>query len=174
MGRGTAGVRGIKPKEGDYVVGLALVDENGTLLVAAENGIGKRSPFTDYRLQSRGGTGIITMKCTEKTGEVVGATTVYAEDELMLITSSGQSIRISCASIRETGRATQGVKLVTLKEGEHLQDIARLVPDLEADDEVDEESEGEVTAEDGAEVSESASETSSEDSEETNEPTGEE
>lgn len=162
MGRATAGVQGIKPKEGDYVVGLALVDEDGTLLVAAENGIGKRSPFADYRAQTRGGKGIITMKCTEKTGEVVGATTVYADDELMLITSSGQSIRINCGSIRETGRATQGVKLVTLKDGERLQDIARLVPD-------DEEEE---LPEDGTEESE-VTENASEASPETDEPTGE-
>ena len=177
MGRGTAGVRGIKPKEGDYVVGLALVDEDGTLLVAAENGIGKRSPFTDYRRQSRGGTGIITMKCTEKTGEVVGATTVYAEDELMLITSSGQSIRISCSSIRETGRATQGVKLVTLKDGERLQDIARLVPDDEdeelAEEGAEESETSDATPEAESEISE-ASETTPEEAPETNEPTGEE
>lgn len=131
MGRATAGVQGIKPVGDDYVIGLALVDEEGTLLVASENGIGKRSPFADYRAQTRGGKGIITMKCTEKTGEVVGATTVFADDELMLMTSAGQSIRIRCADVREAGRNTQGVKLVSLKDGEKLQDIARVVPDDE-------------------------------------------
>ncbi|BDS05919.1 DNA gyrase subunit A [Oceaniferula spumae] len=139
MGRATAGVQGIKPVADDYVVGLALVDEGGTLLVASENGIGKRSPFADYRAQTRGGKGIITMKCTEKTGEVVGATMVYPDDELMLMTSSGQSIRIRCADVREAGRNTQGVKLVTLKEGEKLQDIARVVPDEASDEEEGEE-----------------------------------
>lgn len=158
MGRATAGVQGIKPQAGDYVVGLALVDEDGTLLVAAENGIGKRSPFADYRAQTRGGKGIITMKCTEKTGEVVGATMVYPDDELMLITSSGQSIRISCATIRETGRATQGVKLVTLKDGERLQDIARLVPDEESEEADDEQ---EISEEQGSENSDSAPEPAS-------------
>ncbi|MBT8037573.1 MAG: DNA gyrase subunit A [Verrucomicrobiae bacterium] len=143
MGRATAGVQGIKPVGDDYVVGLALVDEEGTLLVASENGIGKRSPFADYRAQTRGGKGIITMKCTEKTGEVVGASTVFAEDELMLMTSDGQSIRIRCADVREAGRNTQGVKLVTLKDGEKLQDIARVVPDdeEEPEDEADDVSE---------------------------------
>ena len=135
MGRATAGVQGIKPVADDYVVGLALVDEDGTLLVASENGIGKRSPFADYRSQTRGGKGIITMKCTEKTGDVVGASMVYPEDELMLMTSSGQSIRIRCADVREAGRNTQGVKLVGLKGGEKLQDIARVVPDEESEDE---------------------------------------
>jgi DNA gyrase subunit A len=167
QGRGTAGVRGIRLKDDDYMVAMALVDEDGTLLVASENGIGKRSLFADYRVQSRGGTGIITMKCTEKTGEVVGATMVYPDDELMLITSGGQSIRISCASIRETGRATQGVRLVRLNEGERLQDIARLVPDLDTsdDDEVSEEEnvEGEnPSAENVSESSEDSEDSSSE------------
>ena len=137
MGRGTAGVRGIRLKDDDYVVGMAIVDEEGTLLVASEKGIGKRSLFADYRVQSRGGSGIITMKCTEKTGEVIGAAMVYPDDELMLITSGGQSIRIACSSIRETGRATQGVRLVRLNEGERLQDIARLVPDLDPSEDSD-------------------------------------
>ncbi len=140
MGRATAGVQGIKPVGDDYVVGLALVDEEGTLLVASENGIGKRSPFADYRSQSRGGKGIITMKCTEKTGDVVGACMVHPADELMLMTSSGQSIRIRCADVREAGRNTQGVKLVTLKGGEKLQDIARVVPDEDSAEDADDES----------------------------------
>jgi len=165
MGRGTAGVRGIRLKDDDYLVGMAIVDEDGTLLVASENGIGKRSVFADYRTQTRGGTGIITMKCTEKTGEVIGASMVYPDDELMLITSGGQSIRISCASIRETGRATQGVRLVRLNEGERLQDIARLVPDLESDEdseEADGAEEGGETEVEGTPTEESAPEASAE------------
>ncbi len=139
QGRATAGVAGIKPVGGDYVVGMAIVNDEGTLLVASENGIGKRSPFEDYRAQSRGGKGVITMKCTEKTGEVAGASMVLPEDELMLMTSDGQSIRIRCADVREAGRNTQGVKLVTMKDGVRLQDIARVVPDEEPEDEDGEE-----------------------------------
>ncbi len=131
MGRSAAGVAGIRPVEGDFVIGLALVTQGSTLLVASENGIGKRTPFDDYRKQSRGGKGIITMKVTDKTGPVVGAVTVTEEDELMLMTSSGQSIRIRTSDIRETGRNTQGVKLLTLKEGEKLQDISIVIPDGE-------------------------------------------
>jgi DNA gyrase subunit A len=131
LGRGTAGVMGIRPVEGDFVIGLALVTQGSTLLVAAENGIGKRTTFEDYRPQSRGGKGIITMKVTDKTGPVVGAVTVTAEDELMLMTSSGQSIRIRAAEVRETGRNAQGVKLLTLREGEKLQDISIVIPDGE-------------------------------------------
>ena len=133
MGRDTAGVRGISPGDGDQVVGLVLVDETGTLLVAAENGIGKRTPFADYRPQNRGGKGIITMKVTAKTGPVVGALGVHADDELMLMTSGGQSIRIRVSEIREAGRNTQGVRLVSLREGETLQAIARVIADGDED-----------------------------------------
>jgi DNA gyrase subunit A len=131
LGRGTAGVMGIRPVEGDFVIGLALVTQGSTLLVASENGIGKRTTFEDYRKQSRGGKGIITMKVTDKTGPVVGAVTVTEEDELMLMTSSGQSIRIRAAEVRETGRNAQGVKLLTLKGAEKLQDISKVIPDGE-------------------------------------------
>jgi DNA gyrase subunit A len=123
------GVMGIRPRDEDFVVGLALATADSTLLVASENGLGKRTPFDDYRKQSRGGKGIITMKVTDKTGPVVGAVTVTEEDELMLMTSTGQSIRIRVNEIRETGRNAQGVKLLTLKEGEKLQDISLVIPD---------------------------------------------
>ncbi|MEP4078514.1 DNA gyrase subunit A [Haloferula sp.] len=131
MGRATAGVAGIKPGEGDYVVGLSIVSDDSTLLVASENGIGKRTPFGEYRSQTRGGKGIITMKVGEKTGEVVRAVSVEEDDELMLMTSGGQSIRIRVAEVREAGRNTMGVKLLSLKDGEKLQDIARVIPDAD-------------------------------------------
>jgi DNA gyrase subunit A len=140
MGRNSAGVRGIKPREGDFVVGLAVVSDNARLLVASENGIGKRTPFGDYMAKNRGGLGMITMKCTEKTGRVVGAAAVEEEDELMLMTNGGQSIRIRVSEVRECGRNTQGVKLVTLSKGERLQAVARVMPDDETgNDESDEE-----------------------------------
>ncbi len=131
MGRSSAGVMGIRPVEGDFVIGLALVTDGSTLLVASENGLGKRTSFEEYRKQSRGGKGIITMKVTDKTGPVVGAVTVTEADELMLMTSTGQSIRIRVNEIRETGRNAQGVKLLTLKDGEKLQDISIVIPDGE-------------------------------------------
>jgi DNA gyrase subunit A len=158
QGRATAGVGGIKPVEGDYVVGMAIVNDEGTLLVASENGIGKRSPFTDYRAQTRAGKGIITMKCNEKTGKVAGAVMVLPDDELMLMTSDGQSIRIRCADIREAGRNTSGVKLVTMKKGVTLLDIARVVPDDE-EGELEEGAEGEESG-DAVETSEDAPEQS--------------
>jgi DNA gyrase subunit A len=114
MGRPAGGVRGISLDDADAVVALAVVVPNATLLVAGENGIGKRTIFDEYRVQSRAGKGIITMKANEKTGKVVGALTVREEDEIMLITVAGQMVRISVQGIRETGRNTQGVKLIDL------------------------------------------------------------
>ncbi|MGC6427423.1 MAG: DNA gyrase subunit A [Akkermansiaceae bacterium] len=136
MGRNSAGVRGINPRDGDFVVGLAVVNDDARLLVASERGIGKRTPFGDYPTKNRGGIGVITMKCTEKTGQVVGSLGVTEEDELMLMTDGGQSIRIRVSDIRETGRNASGVKLVTLGDGERLQAIAKVMPDDEEEIEV--------------------------------------
>ncbi|NWK56260.1 DNA gyrase subunit A [Verrucomicrobiaceae bacterium N1E253] len=154
MGRPSAGVAGVKPREGDFLVSLTIVSDETKLLVASENGLGKRTAYDEYMAKGRGGKGMKTMNVTEKTGKVVGALSVSEEDELMLMTSDGQSIRIRCSDIRETGRAAQGVKLVTLKGGEKLQDIARLVPDEDADeeDELGEDQESpEASGETGAE-----------------------
>jgi DNA gyrase subunit A len=127
QGRNTVGVWGIRPEKSDHVVAIAIVDPNAMLLVAGENGIGKRTPFDDYRRQSRGGKGIITMKTGEKTGDVVGALTVRDADEIMLITNKGQMVRTRVKEIRETGRNTMGVKLMDLRNGEKLQAIAPVV-----------------------------------------------
>ncbi len=127
MGRPATGVRGISLSEADSTVAAAVVVPNATLLVAGENGIGKRTDFEEYRVQSRGGKGIITMKTTEKTGKVVGALTVRDEDEVMLITVRGQMVRISVRDVRPTGRNTQGVKLINLDEGDKLLAIAPVI-----------------------------------------------
>ncbi|MGA3163892.1 MAG: DNA gyrase C-terminal beta-propeller domain-containing protein, partial [Verrucomicrobiota bacterium] len=127
MGRPAGGVRGIKLEKRDEVVALAIVVPDAKLLVAGENGIGKRTDFEEYRAQSRGGKGIITMKTTEKTGAVIGALTVRDADEIMLITVKGQMVRTSVKDIRETGRNTQGVKLIELESGDKLQAIAPVI-----------------------------------------------
>ena len=134
MGRTSTGVRGIRPRDDDFLVALVVVDDAAQLLVASENGLGKRTKFSEYATKGRGGKGMITMKVTEKTGKVVSALAVTDEDELMLMTNSGQSVRIPVKEIRETGRSAQGVRLINLAEGEQLQDLAR-VPKEEADDE---------------------------------------
>jgi len=131
QGRNTVGVWGIRPEKNDHVVASAIVNPTAMLLVAGENGIGKRTPFDDYRKQSRGGKGIITMKTGDKTGNVVGALTVTDADELMLITTKGQLVRTPVKDIRETGRNAMGVKLLTLREGEKLQAIAPVVSQAE-------------------------------------------
>lgn len=147
MGRPAAGVRGIQLAGDDRVVSLALVDSESTLLVAGENGIGKRTPFDDYRIQTRGGKGIITMKTTDKTGFVVGALTVKEHDEIMLITVGGQMVRTEVDSIRETGRNTQGVKLIDLRGKDKLQGVAPVIDDEDEGEDNEGESEGEAKTE---------------------------
>jgi DNA gyrase subunit A len=127
MGRTATGVWGIRPAKGDFVIGAALVVADTTLLVAGANGVGKRTEFDEYRLQGRGGKGIITMKVTDKTGVVVGALSVRETDEIMLMTSGGQSVRTRVSEIRMTGRNAQGVRLIGLGEGEKLQAMAPVV-----------------------------------------------
>jgi DNA gyrase subunit A len=127
MGRPAGGVRGISLEESDAVVALAVVVPDATLLVAGEHGIGKRTDFSEYRLQSRAGKGIITMKTTDRTGKVVGALTVKDADEIMLITVAGQMVRTRVSDIREAGRNTQGVKLIDLEAPDKLQAIAPVI-----------------------------------------------
>jgi DNA gyrase subunit A len=134
MGRNAVGVWGIRPAEGDEVVGIAKVVPDAMLLVAGSNGIGKRTGFDAYRRQSRGGKGIITMKTSDRTGDVIGALTVHESDEVMLITTGGQMVRIRVSEIREAGRNTMGVKLINLIEGEKLQDIAPVVSQEEMEE----------------------------------------
>lgn len=131
VGRNSIGVRGIRVEEGDFMVSLTAVDFTKQLLVVSENGLGKRTSFEEYRLTNRGGKGVITMNVTEKTGKVVSALAVAETDELMLMTSKGQSVRIRVSDIRETGRNAQGVKLMDLKKDETIQDVATVIADEE-------------------------------------------
>lgn len=136
QGRNTVGVWGIRPSKQDAVVAVAVVSSDATLLVAGQNGIGKRTPFDDYRKQSRGGKGIITMKTGDKTGLVVGALAVTNNDQIMLITTGGQMVRTRVSETREVGRNTMGVKLINLPGGEKLQAIARVVSQQAEDSEI--------------------------------------
>ena len=133
MGRPATGVRGIKLEKSDSVVAAAVVVADATLLVAGENGLGKRTSFDEYRVQSRGGKGIITMKTTDRTGGVAGALSVRDADEIMLITIGGQMVRTFVKDIREAGRNTQGVKLVDLAETDKLQAIAPVISEQDED-----------------------------------------
>lgn len=135
MGRSSAGVAGIRPRPGDYMVALVVVDDSKYFLVVSENGLGKRTAFEEYPTKGRGGKGMITMRVTEKTGTVMGALRVSDEDDLMLMTNTGQSVRIRTSDIRITGRNASGVKLMNLNEGETIQDIALVVRDAEEEEE---------------------------------------
>jgi DNA gyrase subunit A len=133
MGRNATGVAGIRPVADDYVVSLTAVDHTAQLLVVSENGLGKRTPFVEYRLTNRGAKGVTTMNVTDKTGKVVSAMAVHDSDQLMLMTTKGQSVRIRVSQIRETGRNAQGVKLMNLNAGETVQDVAKVMADEDDD-----------------------------------------
>ena len=124
QGRVTRGVRGIRfKKEGDYVVTIEVVDPDSTLLIAGQNGQGKRTRYDQYRLQARGGSGIIAIR----TSGVIGALSVREQDEIMLLTHSGQAVRTRVSEVRVIGRTTQGVKLINLTGGDKLIDISKVV-----------------------------------------------
>ena len=125
-GRGTYGVVGMRLDEGDALVSMEILSLGAAILTVSENGFGKRTEMDEYRLQSRGGKGIITMKTTDKTGRVVGVQQVTEEDQLMLVTNKGKIIRLRIKDIRVIGRNTQGVHLIDLEEGERVVSLARV------------------------------------------------
>jgi len=127
MGRTAGGVRGVHLRKGDEVVDMAIVDPMASLLTACENGHGKRTSFEEYRLQARGGYGVINIKTTERNGKVVAMKSIRDADELMLITQNGMIVRIGVSEVRTIGRATQGVRLIALKEDDKLVGVARVV-----------------------------------------------
>ncbi len=131
MGRATEGVRGISLKKGDVVVGMVVVRPESTLLVVAEEGMGKRTSLEEYRLQRRGGKGIINMKVSKRTGKVVSIKSVQDGEELVLITRNGVVNRQRVSDMRVIGRATQGVRLVNLGDGDQIMDVARIIPEDE-------------------------------------------
>jgi DNA gyrase subunit A len=133
MGRATVGVYGIDLEEGDRVVAMIVLKPGVTILTACENGFGKRSPVEEYRLQSRGGKGVINIRTTDRNGKVVGMLAVTDEDDLIMISEGGIVVRIAVADIRAMGRATQGVRFIRLEEGDTLVSIARVVKE-EGDD----------------------------------------
>ncbi|MGI6352852.1 MAG: DNA gyrase subunit A [Armatimonadota bacterium] len=131
MGRNAGGVRGIKLRKDDEVVGCTVVDPDKDLLIVTENGFGKRTPLSEYRSQTRGGVGIKTVNVTQKNGAVVGCEVVEDDDQLMLLTSTGQLIRIPTANIRVTGRSAQGVILVRCDEGACVVGVEKVVRECE-------------------------------------------
>ncbi len=137
MGRTASGVRGINLREGDEVVAMVEIRPESALMTVCENGYGKRTNLEEYRVQSRGGVGIISIQSSERNGKVVGVACVQHEDQLMLITQQGKILRMLTWSIRAIGRATQGVRLIEMEEGDRVVSIARLAEkdEVEAQDE---------------------------------------
>ena len=131
MGRTAMGVKGITLSEGDKVVSMSLSDEGEDLLVVSQNGYGKRTDINEYRSQIRAGKGIKTYNMSEKTGEIVGATMVNNEDELMLINSDGVLIRLRVDDISVFGRVTSGVKLMKTDDEVNVVSIAKINTDEE-------------------------------------------
>jgi DNA gyrase subunit A len=134
MGRDTTGVKGIELGEKDEVIGMVVIKRDANLLVVTERGMGKCSPIDEYRVQKRGGKGIITLHRTEKTGDAVSIKEVLPDDELMVITQNGMIIRMPVKGIRVSGRNTQGVRLVDLEANDCVNDVARVVPDEEGEE----------------------------------------
>jgi DNA gyrase subunit A len=131
MGRATTGVKGIELDKDDAVIGMVVVRRDSTILVVSEHGYGKRSELSEYRVQRRGGKGIITFKVTDKTGPLVALKEVLPDDELMMITKHGVIIRVPVEGIRVIGRNTQGVRVMNLESGDAVQDVARVVKEDE-------------------------------------------
>jgi DNA gyrase subunit A len=129
MGRNASGVRGIRLKDDkDEVVGMISVnDMDSDILVVSKNGYGKRSSLEDYRITNRGGKGVKTISITEKTGKLVSIKNVSDNDDLMIINKSGIAIRMEVASLRVMGRATQGVRLINLKNTDSIAAVAKVV-----------------------------------------------
>ena len=133
MGRNASGVRGIRLKDkSDEVIGMVSVkDMDENILVVSENGYGKRSSLEDYRLTNRGGKGVKTISITEKTGKLVTIKSVSDNDDLMIINKSGIAIRMRVEDLRVMGRATQGVKAISIKEGDGIAAVAKVMKDEE-------------------------------------------
>ncbi|MEO8452631.1 MAG: DNA gyrase subunit A, partial [Gemmatimonadota bacterium] len=127
MGRATGGVKGIELDDKDRVIGMVVIRRDATLLVVSQKGYGKRSELSEYRVQKRGGKGIITFHNTDKTGDCIALKEVQPQDELMMITRSGIIIRVPVDGIRVIGRNTQGVKVMNLDDGDYVVSVARVV-----------------------------------------------
>jgi DNA gyrase subunit A len=126
-------VKGIELGKDDQLIGMVVIKRDSNLLVVTEKGLGKCSPIDEYRVQKRGGKGIITVNRTDKTGDAVALMEVLPDDELMLITKHGVAIRMPVKGIRVAGRNTQGVRLVNLENNDLVTDVARLVPEDESE-----------------------------------------
>jgi DNA gyrase subunit A len=138
MGRNASGVKGIKTGDGftDEVIGMVCIqDPETTILVVSENGYGKRTDLENYRVTNRGGKGVKTINVTDKTGELIAIKAVTDKDDLMIINKSGLTIRLAVSSLRLMGRATQGVRLINLRQGDSIAAVTSVVSAVENENE---------------------------------------
>ena len=169
-GRASMGVIGMNLDEGDEIVGMQMNTQGEDLLIVSENGMGKRTPIKDFKVQKRGGMGLKCYKLTEKTGNIVGVKAVNEDHEIMMITTGGIIIQLRCAEISEYGRITSGVKLIDLKDNVQVASIAKVrqTEKTSDDEEIDESgieaAEGEVSEEADADDTETNEANASEDS----------
>lgn len=141
MGRTATGVRGVSLSADDVVIGMEVIHPGATVLSVTQNGYGKRTPLEDYRVQRRGGQGIINIKTGDRNGQVVGVLQVMNGDDVMLITDGGKVLRCAVDGISTMGRATQGVRMMDLATDEKLVAVARVAEgDVGADDAEEDES----------------------------------
>jgi DNA gyrase subunit A len=166
MGRSTAGVKGVKLPSGQYVVGMVVVRRNGALLVATDKGYGKRSEIGDYRLTKRGAGGVITLRTSDKIGNMIAIMEVVEDEDLMIITINGVMIRLPVKTVRVIGRATQGVRLIKLDEGDSISSIAQVARD-ETEDSNNGKSEGDILDEPANGEDETEQDSSSDEAEST-------
>jgi DNA gyrase subunit A len=133
MGRDAAGVNGMNLEAGDEVVSMAVVNRNASLITVCEKGFGKRTSFDEYRLQHRAGVGLINVRVTEKNGEVVAAKSIFTGDEIMVMTRNGVVLRTTVTeeSMREIGRATQGVRLMRVEDGDAIVSVVKIMNEEE-------------------------------------------
>ena len=129
MGRSARGVRGMAVSTGDTLVSLVAISAGSSLLTICENGYGKRTSIEEYRKIRRGGKGVINIKTTDRNGHVVAIEAVRADDELMFITAGGIMLRTDLSAVREIGRATQGIRLIRLADGDKVVAVAKIVPE---------------------------------------------
>ncbi len=142
-GRATYGVKGITLREGDAVVGMEIVQEHSTLLVVCENGYGKRTSFEEFRRQGRRGKGVIAIKTSKRNGPVVGVLSAREDDDIIILTAEGKMMRTSVSQLRTISRNTQGVRVISLSQGDRVVDVAKSVPQSEPSEE---EPNGEVSS----------------------------
>ena len=139
------GVRGIRLRGDDRVVSMAIVDDEGTLMSICENGHGKRTSFSEYKAQRRGGMGVTNIKTSKRNGEVVAVRTVMPDEEIILITEKGMIVRTPTDTVRCIGRATQGVKVISTADGDRVSAVAIVPPDEEDPEGVEGEEVSEVS-----------------------------